>query len=407
MSDIVDDLLQEVEQLEETTQELESTNQKVNDQANQLKNASANASAEANVLALEAAKTAQEASVQSHRAAQAAIKQAENLKAQALELNESNFNWRQAVRNAAKDFQSAKSSFTIMLTTAIVFSLITMGSMGYLYYTMKKEEAQFKGEVLDIITTENTLLNKKVTLKIDELASVIENLTYEVSKINDKAVITQAPITPVESTEQPKQQDIPVTMDKTEDGLIGIDLAKEANDTDSKPAIKTESESNKQTEQVAVTTQDKSSATLGDTSQLQTSVDWIKEHSVTQKDFTELQTLVAKVLKAQETLETQTKNLKATPATSSSGLTSKQIKKLNDISWLVRTQTKTLKSIEAKLGLQSGSKTNDSGLTILNELKKLHAQQTVMQNQMNDLQGKVKKLADTPKEAPPYSYKAK
>jgi len=201
MSDIVDDLLEEVEQLEKSTQALETSVQKTVNQSQQVNESNAKASAEANLLALETAKTAQEAAIQSHQAAQSSIKQADSLKSQALELTESNFNWRQAVRNAAKEFKPAKNSFTIMLATSIIFSLIALGAMGYLLYAMQKQEAQFKGEVLDIITTENMLLNKKITLKIDELASVVEMLSLQVSKQNTAIQNNVVSALPVDSND--------------------------------------------------------------------------------------------------------------------------------------------------------------------------------------------------------------
>lgn len=420
MSDIVDDLLQEVEQLEESTQDLDASIQKNVSQTQKVNESNAKASAEANFLALETAKTAQEAAIQSHQAAQSSIKQADSLKSQALELTESNFNWRQAVRNAAKDFKSAKSSFTIMLVTSIIFSSIALGAMGYLLYAMQKQEAQFKGEVLDIITTENTLLNKKITLKIDELASVVEMLSLQVSKQNtadQKPIVSVEPIhinnmenktTEIvkshkdshssEVTHKTEQNEIPDTKhsdtnkgdysQKTED----IHSTDEHDSVEHKTAAATHTSHSMNKEPGL--DDSKSAKEMHDTPSTET--------QISEERFAELKSMVEKVLTEQKLLQAQ---VNQTPTTAS-GLTDKQVKKLNDISWLIRKQAKTLKEIQTRLGVKPGSKAQPNN-TVLNELKNLHKQQGIMQQQMLDMQKTIKKYTEAPKEAAPYSYKAK
>ncbi|MEA1988659.1 MAG: hypothetical protein U9N57_05555 [Pseudomonadota bacterium] len=383
MSDIVDDLLQEVEQLEESTQALDASVQKTVNQSQQVNASNAKASAEANLLALETAKTAQEAAIQSHQAAQSSIKQADSLKSQALELTESNFNWRQAVRNAAKDFKSAKSSFTIMLITSIIFSLIALGAMGYLLYTMQKQEAQFKGEVLDIITTENMLLNKKITLKIDELASVVEMLSLQVSKQNTVMENNVISAPPVESNNmEAKHSDT----NKVDDSQ----KAQDSHSTDEQKVNVIEKTAHEESTHHSMIQEPSLPDTDSTTPQ------------ISAQEFAELKDMVEKVLTEQKSLQ---EKVNQTP-TSGSALTDKQLKKLNDISWLIRKQAKTLKDIQARLNVKPSSKVQSNN-TVLNELKNLHKQQGMMQQQMLDMQKTIKKYTEAPKEAPPYSYKAK
>lgn len=430
MSEIVDDLLHEVEQLEASTQDLESSVQKVNQQIDQAKKANQNASAEANLLALEAAKTAQEASIQSQKAAQTSIKQAEQLKAQALELNESNFNWRQAVRNAGKDFQSAKSSFAIMLTISIVISLAAAGAVGYLFYAMQKEEAKFKGEVLDIITTENTLLNKKITLKMDELASVIETLTYEVSKINTGAA-------PATTMDIQSKAEMPMNDKHT---VKQTEMPEEANihsnKTETAVAMaptKTDGHNHQEMTEKAVVqamnSQDIAEAVRPIIEKA------IKEHNhpmakmddtISKDEVNQLKTLVEQVLTQQTALQTQlnkqaemiqvAKKAQTTQAESkasrttnqpmmTSGLSEQQVKKLNDISWLIRKQSKTLKSIQARLG--STEKVAPASTTVIAELQNLKQQQTMLQQQLLNMQKGMKTLIEKANKPNPYKYQAK
>ncbi|WP_038126264.1 hypothetical protein [Thiomicrorhabdus sp. Milos-T2] len=421
MSDIVDDLLEEVEQLEESTQALESTVKDTSNQNQKAQEANQKASNDASLIALEAAKTAQEASTQSHQAAQSSIKQAELLKAQTIELTDSNFNWRQAVRNASKDFQAAKGSFSIMLITSIVFSLIVLGVMGYLFYAMQKEQAQFKGEVLDIIATENTLLNKKITLKVDELASVIESMTFQVSKLNKAEANTRVNIHPTEpgmleentenkpidnkehSQSQHKQAEMhplpkhettlhkPTHTEKThivKDGHAetapshqntSIDTHNSHSSHDSQPKHEVPSDGLHKTQ-----------------SSHETSA------QVSSHDFSELKALVEKIITKQNSLQSQ---VKQSSKTVSSGLTPAQVKKLNGISWLVRKQEKTLKEIQTRLGLKTpNTKQGTTNNSIINELKTLQQQQAQLQQNITKMQKAIKTYNETPA---PYSYKAK
>lgn len=386
MSDIMDELLEEVEQLEQSTQELEATSQKSATHKQQIAEANNKASADANLLALETSKTAQDAANQSQQAAKAAIKQAEILKEQALELTESNFNWRQAVRNANKEIESIKSKFTAMLITSIVFSLIAVGVIGFLLYTMQKQEAEFKGEVLDIVSTESTILDKKVTLKMDELASVIEILSQKVSQSTSLNSKTAVRIHKVENSEN--HIDNVATEHQHEEAMQ--DNSNENNHQMISQKHETEHHTAHSKELTAIT-----KVAIPTTEQHKNQVMLTDEH------YKELKALIEKLLATQNKLQTQAHQ------TTSSGLNKKDTKKINDISWIVRQQTKTLKEIKAKIGLKNNKASHSNNDTILNELKNLQLQQGALQKQIIEMQSSVKKLADKPKEPQPYSYKAK
>jgi len=406
MSDIMDELLEEVEQLEQSTQELEATSQKSATHKQQIAEANNKASTDANLLALETSKTAQDAANQSHQAAKAAIKQAEILKEQALELTESNFNWRQAVRNANKEIESIKSKFTAMLITSIVFSLIAVGVIGFLLYTMQKQEAEFKGEVLDIVSTESTILDKKVTLKMDELASVIEILSQKVSQSTSLNSKTAVRIHKVENSENhtdkmaSENQHKEAKQDHTNENHH---MMSQEHDTDHGTIHETSHKMAHNTHDKTDVNDKAHSKELNAITKLTspTSEQHKNQVTLTDEHYKELKALIEKLLATQNKLQTQTHQ------TTSSGLNKKDTKKINDISWIVRQQTKTLKEIKAKIGLKHNKASHSNNDTILNELKNLQLQQGALQKQIVEMQSSVKKLANKPKEPQPYSYKAK
>lgn len=392
MSNIVDDLLQEVEQLEESTQQLNDNVQKVATQNSQLKSGETS-SIDADLIALETAKTAQEASLQSHLAAKAAMKMAEQLKSQSLELEEFNYNWRQSIRATSKEIQSAKTTFIALMAGSVVVNIIALSAIGYFFYETNKQNSQFKGETLDIIQIESNLLNKKITLKVDEMSSLIEALSADITRMRNKfntpvtiqsavednpneapaeTLMDEPPPLPKVEQEEAKA-DIERDPDTHHDDIATTAIAHEAGHATPAPAMT----NHMTTEQSAI-------------------------------DYSELKALVEKILAEQQKLQ----------ATSLAGsavgnLDASQVKKLNDITWLVRKQEKVLKSIQANLKNNTPVTSADSSgskiiNTTLNELKVqlrlLTEQQSAIQNQIKNLQTDLRKYASEP---PPYSYKAK
>ena len=400
MSDIMDDLLEEVEQLEKSTQEIESANQATTTQKQKIQEVTEEVNSNANLLALETSKTAQEAAVQSHQAAQTAIKQAESLKEQVLELSESNFNWRQVVRNANKEIQSSKGTFTVMLTTSIVFSFIAIGAMGYLFYNMQKQEAQFKGEVLDMISTENALLNKKITLKMDELASVIEIMTERVAQ--QAATNAQSVNTGQTESQKPETD---TTASVTTERTADVKAETESTSPSHNEEVKT-AEHKQQVVQLAQTEEIPEKIAAAEQNKLNATI--VAQNEVVAKEYAELKQLVEQMLTEQKAIQAQVQANAKQPVAATSGLNSEQLKKLNDISWLIRKQAKTLQSIQAKVGLKANNTVMQSkNSEILNELKHLKLQQGALQSQLQEMQTALKKFTEQPKEPAPYSYKAK
>lgn len=125
-------------------------------------------------------------------------------------------------------------------------------------------------------------------------------------------------------------------------------------------------------------------------------------------DYSELKTLVEKILAEQHKLQAMT--LTGSTADSSDA---SQVKKLNDIRWLVRKQEKALKAIQANLTNGTAQHPADGSTSkginnTLNELKVqlrlLTEQQLTIQKQVKNLQTDLTKYASKPA---PYSYKAK
>lgn len=371
MSEIVDELLKEVEELESATEELEHSTKNVQQQKQTLQDAQDKAMAEPELIALQTAKTAQDAAKQSHQAAQAAIRQAENLKAQVLELNESNFNWRQGVRHAANDFKKAKSTFTTMLITSILFSSIALGAAGYFMYVMKKQNDQLKGEVMDLLANENALLKKAINLKMDEMASVIENINHpaNLAVINETV---KPPLTEPDKIAASEQEKTTVAPDIAANPAAAMPADSAAESIDHSQAMNSEEQQ-----------------------QLLETVAWLKENSLVKADLDSLH----------KQIEALQKQLDALPQVSQNAQLSKaDTKKLDSLSWLVRKQSKQLETIASKV--ESVEKTTPSN-DLIKELQLIKAEQKIMQTKLVNIQKTIDLLSELAKEPPPYSYKAK
>jgi len=173
-----------------------TTKKPVKDSSHSTNNATPTSEVEAVALALEAAKAAQVAAENSQKSSELAIKNAHELKAELVELSDSNYAWRQAVKSASKELKTTKNTVSLLATISIIFSIAAAGIMGYYLYSLNKKYEQLKGEVLDIIQTENTLFQKKFSTKVDELSSLIEFLTSKIEKISPSSG-AQPHITPV------------------------------------------------------------------------------------------------------------------------------------------------------------------------------------------------------------------
>jgi len=322
MSNIVDDLLQDVEELEVSTQVMDNDVQSLDQKKSTLHDSTQAAHKK---ILLKTAKTSQEAAKQSQSAATTAIKLSEQLKARSTELEELSNNWRQAVRNTLREQQTAQKYFAVMLSATLAISIISLSSIGYFFYLLNQQNAQHKGEVLDIIQTESTLLSNKITIKIDELAALTEGMSADIKYLNSQS-----------NTSNIKQENVePITTNAKE------------------------------------TTKEKSTKpALNDSFS-------IEQLNAQHK---ELKTLIQELL-SQASQKQTVKNISQTKQSVSDPA---QIKKLNDLSWLIRKQDKALKTIQKTLSQKLASSSNDKPLqktlTILKkELSTLNQQQTDIQ----------------------------
>ena len=341
MSNIVDDLLQDVEQLESSTLAMESNVQHLEQQKKTLND---NTQAIHDKLLLDTAKTTQEAAKQSQLAATTSIKMTEQLKGRNSELEEISNNWRQAVRNTLREQQTAKKYFAIMMGATLAVSIISLSSIGYLVYLLNQQNAHYKGEVLDIIQTESKLLSNKLIVKTDELASLTEAMSADIKRLSGSSVSS--------TTNKP---------------------------TRAEPKNK---------EQVIENVPVQAVPTLN-----------IEQLTIQHDELKQLiQTMLTTSKKAKNTL---------TPSTSHP----EQLKKLNDLNWLIRQQGNALKAIQKTLSRNPPSSSGNKPLqrtldTLKGELSALNKQQTNIQQQLKTLQNQLSKLLTKPVEKAPYSYKS-
>jgi len=388
---ITDDLLEELEQLENSAEALEKQVNHSQEKQKAFEKLDSASNIDATSLALEAAKTSQEAAFQSQKAAETSIKHANRQKAQIIELTDANFSWRQAVKTANHELKAARSSFTIMLIISIVMGAVSMSVVGWLLYSMNKKENLFKGEVLDIIQTENALHNKQITIKVDEISSLLELLTAEIKRISP----THKQHTQVEPTSPtPVENDSMQAEDSPSENVI--DLQQEA-----VSAAPQETPTEEVAIKPAVVSENKPATLVIDETQ-----------------YKELKSLIERILSEQQALQAKAM---VTGEVTSSALSASQAQQLKDIIYLVKSQSKTLKKIQTDLSKQPlASQTNQQVETsvkqaqqnyqqIQKSLSELKAQLNTLKNQQNSLQEQVKTLqAETEKlaaEPKPYSYR--
>ncbi|GKT11179.1 MAG: hypothetical protein ISEC1_P0142 [Thiomicrorhabdus sp.] len=342
MSNIVDDLLQEVEQLESSTQELNESVQKVAEQKKVLSDSDASTSVDANLLALEAAKTTQEAATQSHLAAKSSIKLADQLKVRTIELDDLSNNLRQTTRNTLKNVNSAKNNFTLMITTTLVINIVALSVIGYFFYANNQQATQANEEVLDVIQTESILLSKKITRKMDELTNMTEALGGNVQRLSQSNE-NQSTTKPDMSNAEPK-----------------------------------------------VMHQDKSVAEQNDQA---------KQANQLATQYAELKGLIESIATTQKQAEHQPTR----KATGEMHLDPALMKQLRGLSWLVRQQGNNLKAIQKSLGSGTAAGQSKPLEALKTELQTLNKHQSEIKAQLNQLQSDFNKFAIKPK-AKPYSY---
>lgn len=405
MSDTADDLLNELSHLDEATDEMEQQVTSATTKKKTLnKNSEKAASLDAVTVALEAAKTSQMAAEQSQHAAEKAISLTHEQKAQIVELSDANIAWRQSLRSAARDIKSARNAVSIMMTVSITVSVASVGALGWLLFSLNNQYEQLKGDVLDIITTENTLFTKNLTLKVDQLSSLIEALASDIQKlIHQSANLSSASSSAIMQPEMtPKDQPI-------------INLETES-EPDTEAEVKTEDPA------VLIESQPETTETNIEKT-VQTAVDHTEQlahiEALIQQVIAEQQKLQANALSKIAQLETLTHQGKQ-PTTSVNAkpaqLNSMQIKQLKSIVASANDQQKLLKEIIATLKSQPTSNTpakmeipdlwpqqQDAFKKLSDQIYAMQQKQDVLVTKIETLEALNKEVLSEPK---PYSYRS-
>lgn len=394
MSEIVHDLLKEVEELETATKELEKTSSQADAHHQKLLDKKSVHQNNIQLLNLEAIKAAQDAATLSQQAAQASLNQGQKLKAEIFEISEANFNWRQAIRNATNEIKSAKSSMTIMLVISIVFSLSAAAAAGYFAYKLQKQNALLQGEIVDIVATEHGLLKKDITLKIDELASVIETMNYPQRNLtptensNTLIIDQKQPL-----TEQPENKPDFDTTSMTDNAA---NLAVDENKVNKVQTIDTPTLDSENKEKSQAVAENTNSALIN------TELENIK------KEMVKLENAIASNQQLLQQINNH-KNTNSNPATNNN-ISAKNSKKLDSLSWLIRQQSKKVNALEKSMSNLGNIKTTPAAKDLEAmrlTLENIQQQQKHLKNQMKAVDKSLAELTELSKEPPPYSYKAK
>lgn len=364
-----DQLLDDLQKLDEATDNmLESLE---TDKNSNQKSSTDNSAQQINAatIALEAAKISHAATENNQTATSAIIKLSHQQKQQTIEASQANVAWRNTVSKANKNIVSNKGTIAIMLGISIVFSLVAMAIVGYMYVSVTKKNELAKGEILEIISTELSLSAKKYELKIDQLSSLVE---YLVTKENNTSLAITKQLRKNSSNHTPAEKTV-VTVGNSK--------------------IKQEiSRFNEQQNQ--------------------------KMHKI--EDL--LANINQQQIQFSKAQEATIKKLASTPVkVVEKGLTEAQLKKLNNLSWVISKQSKILKDLKNKFDKQliqqnlisknikhNNQKNNLSEVAKLlkslkQQLNRLEKEQITTQSRVRSLQQKVTKM--DPKTRP-YRYQS-
>lgn len=400
MSDTADDLLNELSHLQDANDEMDQQVASASSKKETLQKDTQKAtSVDAITVALEAAKTAHMAAEQSQHAADKAINLAHEQKAQIVELSDANIAWRQSLRSASKDIRAARNAVSIMMSVSITVSVVSAGAIGWLLYSLNNQYEQLKGNVLDIITTENTLFTKNLTLKVDQLSSLIEALASDVQRLAQQAAPVKSTMLPPIAQEAASQTAAKELLDPTKEPPM--EMTGDEKDTPAMPS-----------------------------SAMMAAVD----HS---EQLTQIETLIQKIIAEQQKLQANalaqiaqlekldqklnapenTSTAKTPVQTNSSGLNQTQLNQLNAIAASASEQQKLLKAIMATLKSQRAPTSPAAKTTPLDlwpkqesAFKKLSDQIDALQQKQDALVVKMESLEALNKEVlsqpKPYSYRS-
>lgn len=403
MSDTADDLLNELSHLNEATDEMEQQVTSATSKKAALDKSQKATSMDAVTVALEAAQTAHMAAEQSQHAAEKAINLAHEQKTQIVELSDANIAWRQSLRSAAKDIKSARNAVSVMMTVSITVSLASVGALGWLLYSLNNQYEQLKGDVLDIITTENTLFTKNLTLKVDQLSSLIEALASDIQRFTQGSTASAANSTLLSTPENTANlADQPLIDLKNEPQTESADQQKGA--TATPPEMTEQNRTDVNVEALR--------PVLADQSKQLTQIE-----TLIQQVLSEQQKLQANALAKMAQLETLAQKIKQPSSTvQPAQLNEIQINQLKSIVASAKTQQQLLNEIRATLKTQPSSQTApkvelpDLWPKQQSAFKKLSDQIYAMQQQQEVLITKVDALEALNNEVlsqpRPYSYRS-
>lgn len=398
----VDDLLDAVEGLDIAEEDLEQSLQQNRQKQRDLNEASAEAKMDSSLLALEAAKAAQDAATQSQEAAHASLKLSEKMREHTDELSNANFNWRQSVRNAATQLNDSKKLFVVMMVITLLLALAAVGLMGAVYYQLNNKQEQLKGEVLEVIQTENAIFKRDLTIRMDDLTAQIEANRFYVEKLANMASENK-PSSSAESTETTTSED---------ESSVGEDSVKTSS---ADGAIHAIDESEIST--IAAPAQKETSVTpevvnTVDTAALEDTI-----QNQLQSVSKQLNEQISKLADQQQQLTEKLTHLAQNPVATQTAhniaqLNAKQSKQLADIRWLVSQHDKHLKTISSQLeSLQkappSEAEDSKSQLRLEAQFKQMQMQQKLIEEQLSKLQENVELIMKKVDQDKPYSYKAK
>lgn len=390
MSNTVNDLLDEVEQLDNATQDLEAQADAKKLQNEQFETAKIKAGSEAHLIALETTKVAQEAAQESQKAANQSIKQAEQLKAGLMEISESNYNWRNNLRTSVDAFKKSQSTIAKLAIFTAFISVSTVAAVIYFLDESKKHVELAKGEMLDILRTENALLQKGITLKLDELSYVIE--TVQQQQMEQQEAARKLAMTTSKMNEAEKEMSSKDVMPSAEMS----DATTEAMPAADTKAMNDSSLPKEHSSQPAQDTND-----MPDVKQQSTD----KPNAMQAENHSDMNTIHQEIAALKTQISELLSQTKSGKHTSPAQLTKAANKKLNDISYLVRKQSKSITALESQMKKSPSS--HKAYQSVESELKAIKQQQLTMSSELKKIQKDLEYLSKMAKEPAPYSYRAR
>lgn len=123
------------------------------------------------------------------------------------ELTDAASGWRHATRQAVQEVSATKKNIIIL---TVISALIAVAGFGTTIVVMLQSRASFvsmSNAILENVDEHQTIVSKTLTLKMDELASTIEQMQASIDQLNTNrtnVAITPTPLTPADDNESMK-----------------------------------------------------------------------------------------------------------------------------------------------------------------------------------------------------------